>query len=302
MSIVPASKSTIVRAKNLGLRTGFRLAERVAPALGAKVAASLWFRIPRVPGPASVPEGGEPFEVRSMGGAVRGTYWGSGPVVYLVHGWGGRGDQLAAFVEPLLATGHRVVAFDAPSHADSDPGPSGPGRAHGIEFGRAFDDVAARFGPARAVIAHSMGCIAALLALRDGWVGAERLVFVSPMADLATYFDRFGTMAGFGARIRRGLDRETQRRTGYPVEAIDLRLLASGLPVIPPTLIVHDRRDRETSHDASVAAASEWQDARLVSTDGLGHRRILRDPGVVGHAVRHVTAAYDPAEELDAIA
>lgn len=302
MVLVSAQKSTIVRARNRAMRAGFGLAELVAPRLGAKAAASLWFRIPQVPDPSPVPEGGEAFEVRSMGGVVRGTSWGSGPVVYLVHGWGGRGDQLAAFVEPLRASGHRVIAFDAPSHATSDPGPSGPGRAHGVEFGRAFDDVAARFGPARAVVAHSMGCIATLLALRDGWVGAERLVFVSPMADLATYFDRFGEVAGFGARVRRGLDRETRRRTGYRVDEIDLRLLASGLAAMPPTLIVHDRRDRETSYDASVAAVDAWPQARLVATEGLGHRRILRDPGVVGQTVRHIAVAYRPDDELDAIA
>src|SRR2546427_4662875 len=28
--------------------------------------------------------------------------WGHGPVVLLVHGWGGRGAQLARFVEPLV--------------------------------------------------------------------------------------------------------------------------------------------------------------------------------------------------------
>ena len=45
----------------------------------------------------------EPFEVESLGAAVRGHVWGEGPVVYLVHGWGGRGSQLASFVEPLRA-------------------------------------------------------------------------------------------------------------------------------------------------------------------------------------------------------
>ena len=97
--------------------------------------------------PRRLPEGGEPFEVESLGAAVRGHVWGAGPVVYLVHGWGGRGSQLASFVEPLLAGGFRVVMFDAPAHGDSDPGPAGPGRTHGVEFGKALDAVFARYGP-----------------------------------------------------------------------------------------------------------------------------------------------------------
>src|ERR1043166_8169499 len=45
--------------------------------------------------------------------------WGHGPTVLLVHGWEGRGSQLGAFVEPLVAAGLSVVAFDAPGHGDS---------------------------------------------------------------------------------------------------------------------------------------------------------------------------------------
>src|SRR5262249_35923574 len=49
--------------------------------------------------------------------------WGSGPTVLLVHGWGGRGAQLGAFVEPLVTRGFSVVTFDAPGHGASGSGP-----------------------------------------------------------------------------------------------------------------------------------------------------------------------------------
>ena len=50
--------------------------------------------------------------------------WGDGPTAILLHGWGGRSDQLAAFVPPLLAAGFSVVAPDAPGHGDSTGGTS----------------------------------------------------------------------------------------------------------------------------------------------------------------------------------
>ncbi|MGH3359397.1 MAG: alpha/beta fold hydrolase [Nocardioidaceae bacterium] len=303
MANASLGKSTIVRIKIRGLRAGFRIAEALAPAVGARAAVSLWFRTPPPVRSTPLPTGGVSFEVTSMGGAVRGTYWGAGPVVYFLHGWGGRGDQFAGFVEPLLSTGHRVVLFDAPSHGVSDPGPSGRGRAHGVEFGRALDDVAAKFGPARAIVAHSMGAVPALLSLRDGWVGADRLVFISPMGRLSTSFDEFGAMIGFGPRIRRAMDVETERLTGYPVSEFSVRTIAAGLTPMPPALVVHDRTDRVTSHDESADAVQLWPDATFVSTDGLGHGRILRDAGVIGKAVRHVTAAASDADdELEAIA
>lgn len=295
-------KSTIVRTKVFGLRSAFRIAEQILPGLGARVAASLWFKLPPGPEPAALPDGATPFEVESMGHTVRGLTWGDGPVVYALHGWGGRGDQFAAYVEPLVAVGYRVVVFDALSHGASDDGPSGRGRAHGIEFGRALDAVAARFGPARAIVAHSMGAVSALLAMRDGWVGTESLVLISPMSELSRYFDRFGALVGFGPRIRRGLDTETLRRTGYPVAAVALPLLAHDLAPLPPTLVIHDRADKETSYEASVAITEALANVRLISTDGLGHRRILRDPGVVAATVAHVLAAGQRDDRVDAIA
>ena len=53
----------------------------------------------------------------------------------------------------------------------------------------------------------------------------------------------------------------------------------------PPLLIVHDRNDQETSWDASRALAKTWPDTRLLTTTGLGHNRILANPGVVAAAV-----------------
>src|SRR5687767_6768036 len=112
-------KSTIVRIRNETPRAFFRFAEWFAPWAGGRVANNLWFTAPpRMPA-TELPPGGEPFDVDVRGVTVRGHVWGSGPVVYLVHGWGGRGSQLAPYVEPLTATGHRVVLFDAPAHGDS---------------------------------------------------------------------------------------------------------------------------------------------------------------------------------------
>ena len=161
------------------------------------------------------------FEVESLDAVVRGHVWGAGPVVYLVHGWGGRGSQLASFVEPLLAGGFRVVMFDAPAHGDSDHGPAGPGRTHGVEFGKALDAVFARFGPAHAVVAHSLGAISTYLALRFGWLSTGRLVLLAPMVAAVPLFDQFQQTLGFGARTRRAFDRHLHEFVGIPMAEFD---------------------------------------------------------------------------------
>ena len=283
-----SQKSTIVRTQTAVRRVMFRVADLIVPGVAGRFARDLWFSVPPRMAPSTLPAGGQAFEVESLGAVVRGHVWGAGPVVYLVHGWGGRGSQLASFVEPLLAGGFRVVMFDAPTHGDSEPGPSGPARTHGVEFGKALDAVFARFGPAEAVVAHSLGAISTYLTLRFGWLSTRRLVLLAPMVAAEPLFDRFQRALGFGARTRRAFDRELEEFVGIPMVEFDARHQASYVDPVP-TLVVHDRGDRQTPWADSARLVASLPDARLVTTDGLGHRRILKDAAVV----RQVTAFLD---------
>jgi pimeloyl-ACP methyl ester carboxylesterase len=291
-------KSTIVRFQHLTRRALFRAADLFMPRLAGRIARDIWFAVPPALAAARLPDGATAFEVESLGAAVRGHVWGAddAPVVYLVHGWGGRGSQLAPFVEPLLADGFRVVMFDAPAHGDSDAGPAGPGRSHGVEFGKALDAVFARFGPAEAVLAHSLGTISTYLTLRFGWLSTRRLVLLAPMVVAEPLFDQFQRALGFGARTRRAFDRHLDEFVGIPMAEFDAVFQASHVEPVP-TLVVHDRGDRQTPYADSVRLVESLPDARLVTTDGLGHRRILKDPAVVGEVT---TFLRDVLHEADA--
>jgi predicted ATPase len=53
-------------------------------------------------------------------------------------------------------------------------------------------------------------------------------------------------------------------------------------------LVIHDQDDREVPWADGAAIAAAALDARLVTTHGLGHRRILRDPSVIEASVDFV--------------
>jgi pimeloyl-ACP methyl ester carboxylesterase len=297
-------KSTIVRIRSVvvprltvtAVRAAFWLLERVAPALGARWAERLWFTIPRGRrgGPAQPRPRGDRFQVPVQGGSVVGWSWGDGAPVYLVHGWGGSAGQLGAFVEPLAAAGYRVVAFDAPSHGASAPGPSGPRSGNILELAAALRAVAAVHGPAHAVVAHSLGGAATAVALRDGLV-ATRAVLVAPFVDVVPYTHEFARRLGFGERVRARMVRRFERRLGVPMSHFELTGMARQMTP-PPVLVVHDRHDRETGWSGGRDLSRAWPGARLLTTSGLGHRRILSDPKVVAEVVRFVRG--DPAEHL----
>jgi len=290
-------KSTIVRAVT---RLSFRTLDLVAPALGARLVERIWFRIPR--GMPLVEPTGTPFEVRWLGRTIRGQVWGEGTPVYLVHGWGGNGDQMRHFVEPLVAAGHRVVAYDAPSHGRSDPGQHGPESSDAVELGQALDAVVAEFGPAHAVVAHSLGTLSLLLALRDGWCTAERVVLIAPVDGVPAFTAFFRAVLGFGDRTQRHSDRRVRARTGYHPD--DLRTLSLAEGAAPTALVVQDRDDHTPGVGIARELAARWPDAAYVETRGLGHNRVLADPEVVATVAGFVSGAAESedSEESDELA
>ena len=269
-------KSTNVRASLRLTRAALAVLARVSPRLAARWAESLFFTPPRPrKSRAALPEGAQRLDVQSRYGRVAAWSWGSGPIVYLVHGWGGRAEQLGAFVGPLVARGFRVIAVDGPGHGES----SGR-RSSGVEIGRALADVAAQCGPARGVIAHSLGAAAVTFAIREG-LPVQRLAFVGPPADPLTWVARFGRQLGLDAAVMAEMRRRSEERIQARWDDLPLVPLR-GLDPPPPLLVVHDRDDREVRSTDGAAIAAAWPGARLLETEGLGHRRVLRDPAVVG--------------------
>ena len=257
------------------LRAAMAVSTAVSPRLAARWAETLFFRPPRPKkASASLPPGAERLDVAGDAGPLAAWSWGAGPVVYLVHGWGGRAEQLGAFVAPLVARGYRVIAVDGPAHGAS------PGRlSSGPEIGRALATVVRRVAPAEAVIAHSLGAAAVTFAMREG-LRVRRLAFIGPPADPLTWVDRFAMQLGLRADVTAEMRRLSETR---------LRMSWDDLPLVPfrghadapALLVVHDREDREVPWTDGAAIARAWPGARLIETQGLGHRRVLRDASVV---------------------
>lgn len=210
--------------------------------------------------------------------------WGEGPVVLLVHGWGGRAAQLASFVEPLTAAGHRVIGVDAPAHGRT------PGRRSSLfEFADMVRHLAIRTGGARALIAHSMGAASSLMAIGDG-APIERAILFAPICRLSDVVSRFVARLQLDADQRARLERSLEADHGAGMwERSSLVHVASSLSV--PGLVVHDRDDLEIPYQDGVDTVAAWAGAELVTSEGLGHRTILRHPDLVARAVRFVAGS-----------
>lgn len=279
-----SKKSTTVRTTSRirAIRAAFAVLERLTPRLGSRWALRLWSTLPGNAGRRrdERPSDGERSAVLLNGRGVAVETWGSGEPVYLMHGWGGWRGQLGRFVEPLVAAGVRVVALDAPGHGDSEPGSLGPGRGNGAEFAEALRAVAAVHGSPHAVIAHSFGAATTATALHDG-LDVDRLVFVAPGVDPLSYVRGLQRVYGFGPRTVEQMIIRIERLAGRSLSDFDPRTMITGRP----TLIIHDRQDKESPYADGVSLAESWPNAELITTDGLGHQRILRDDEVIRNAV-----------------
>lgn len=298
--------STTVRSQNLlrltraALQTAFVLSDD----LGSSFAERLFTSPRRYARPdreRAVLATGRPFEVdvvlrspRWQGGHARvaAWRWGLGPTVLLVHGWEGRGSQLGAFVEPLVAAGLSVVAFDAPAHGDS----SGQ-RLYLTDLADAVADVAASVGPLHAIVAHSFGAAAVLLAGQRHGLDVARNALISPNVLIDDAVARFAQTLALDADERRRFEQALVASSGVDLETLHLDQLIEGRDA--GMLVVHDREDREVPLRHGDQLAASWPNAQLVLTEGLGHRKILRDPAVIERVVAFVGAGVErPSSDL----
>ncbi len=265
------------------LRQALRLLARVAPAAAESWALRLWStpRRPAPPRPPQVPElPARPLEVALDGAPLAAWSWGQGPAVLLVHGWSGYAGQMTGFVAPLVAAGFRVIAFDHPAHGQS------PGRtSNSLRMRDAVLAVARAAGPVHALIAHSLGAAAAVMAVVQG-LRVERAVLVAPPAEAPSFARAFAAAIGLSPARTEGMLARAQRRLGIDFSALDLRLIGPQMRL--PLLVVHDPGDREVPFSHGQAVAAAWPGARLHTTEGLGHNRPLRAAAVIEEAVAFV--------------
>lgn len=206
--------------------------------------------------------------------------WGEGKSVLLMHGWESRASHLAAFVQPLLDEGYRVIALDAPAHGDSSGHTTDV-----LDFGRALVNVAAYFGPMTAVIAHSMGSAASLYAFSQG-VDVKASIHISGPASLTRLIQHFAKKASLNSQEVIRLEEMMVEHLVAPLSVMDLSSLGEGMK--HPALILHDPEDREIPFSESEELRQVWPAAILEAVHGVGHRRILQSPSVVAAAINFI--------------
>lgn len=280
------------------IRSWFSLLSIVAPRMAEWHATRIFFtphhRARRGPG-AIGGEQGRPFTVSVDGKRVACWSFGRGPAVLMVHGWGGSSRDWEELAPRIVSAGYRVILFDGPAH-----GVSGGKTTTLPEMARTIhaiaDEVAlgpdGRYEPLEAVIAHSFGGAAAVLAARDG-LQVRDLVLLAPVAVPMSFVAEVADVLGLPEARRAGMIERIRVAAGGDLSRIDVVRAIGGSKL--PGMVIHDRDDTRVAFDQGRAIADAWPRARFVTTAGLGHRGVLRSGEVLDLVVSHLRRASTPS-------
>ncbi|KAF0164372.1 MAG: hypothetical protein FD157_2326 [Rhodocyclaceae bacterium] len=279
---------TIVRTFKFSIklfwqRAIFRVLSQAAPRHAVERAIRVMLTPPRHPfsdAELAVLEEASLVPVPLIPGRLIAWRWGraADPAVVLVHGWGGRGTQLRSFIEPLLARGFCVVAYDAPGH-----GMTGGAESSLPHVLQGLNAVLDHLGAVHAIVGHSLGGAVAAMALARR-PAIKRAVLIAPPASLADSSRRLAAALQWPEALRAAVQRRIEYRFGLNWSDFEAER-ASGAQ---PLLVIHDRQDREVPIGEGHRHARSWPRARILETDGLGHRRVLEDPVVIAASVDFV--------------
>jgi pimeloyl-ACP methyl ester carboxylesterase len=274
-----------LRIKLIGFRCGFKILEYIAPPVAERMALRLFLSPPR----HSIPEWQKPYLVCSKQttikigkNLIKLYHWGSGPAILLVHGWGGRGSQLSAFITPLIEAGYSIITFDGPAHGES----SGK-QCDMFQFASVIEHISKTFS-IHAIVAHSFGSACTLLALSRFQITPSKLVLIGCPDSAIWITEAFGKILSISNKVIAGMRKRLESRYEHKWTWHDLSLTKLIDKVNIPTLLIHDRNDLEIPYQQVLTLHKANPNCELFTTERLGHRRILRSESVINKSVTFI--------------
>ncbi|MEH0157068.1 alpha/beta hydrolase [Limibacter armeniacum] len=209
--------------------------------------------------------------------------WGEGEPILFVHGWMGRAGQFRRFTEYYNKQGYKCVSFDAPAHGYSEGKSS-----HLLEFSDLVQEMNKKYNGFRMIIGHSLGGVATLHAVTKG-VKVDKMVMISSPTIASYILSEFRAGLNASEKSQEHLLKFARTNLGedfYDLEAIRLVKKLKDTEL----LLIHDHDDEQVSIKNPNAMLQVYPEAKLVTTTGLGHNKILKDEHVISHTFQHFSS------------
>lgn len=269
--------------------------DKISKKITAKLLVNLFFRPKRNKHPErelAYLESATKFDFSYQNIDVKGYKWGnpSKKRVLLVHGWAGRGTQLHQYIDPLIDKGFEVFSFD--------------GIAHGLTAGKETNMPGMSFLLKQMmktyqidyIIAHSFGGMATTFAIKRNVISPKSVVFMGAPYDINYILESFLTLFGLEGKYEKSLIAHIEKKTGLAYTEFDLDTYPN--TTTTNLLLIHDENDREVSFAEMEKYLPMWENVETVITQGLGHRRILKDSKIIDKIINFISVNENECKYL----
>lgn len=205
-------------------------------------------------------------------------HYGDSPKkILLVHGWSGRGTQLAVMAKELLKNGFSVVSFDAPAHGKA------PGKISMMPFfSESILFLEQKYGPFEGAIGHSLGGMAALKAVKDGF-DIKNLVIIGTANSITHTTREFARNMKLSQKVAKKMKNYLDNKLREDMDNYSGAVSAEKVQI--PTLVIHDKNDVDVTIEAAYDIHERLENGELMITEKLGHRKILGDEKVIAKTI-----------------
>jgi len=273
------------------IRILFGILSVIAPRLAARWAYKMFITPRGLPRPDSEMPQYESANHSSMaynGKKVALYTWGDGAeTILLIHGWASRGTRMGHLAEVLVEKGYKVIAFDMPAHGDSE------GKTTNLfEISELTAQICEKQGPVHSIIAHSFGGMALCNAVHRYNLNVNRVVLVAPPFTMKYIFESFAAIVNITQKVSDMLVERIRSRflEERNVDVFELSVDSFAKTLNFPFLVIHDRDDKDISYSQGEGYANNLLDVEFVTTEGLGHRRILKEPEIMNKITEFASA------------
>ena len=197
--------------------------------------------------------------------------------VLLVHGWAGRGTQLYQIADKILENRMMTISFDAPAHGLSK------GKTTNFpEYVAAINYINEIYGPFEAVIGHSFGGITSMAALVENPFTKKSIV-IGIDYSINDVIDNFAKKLQLKQTVANKIKKHLTKIFKKDIESVSPSETAKKTTI--STLVLHDTQDKDVDVSNAYKIRQNLVNGELLVTNGLGHRRILRDKKVIDRII-----------------
>ena len=196
---------------------------------------------------------------------------GHGKKLLIVHRFDSCMYKFDRYISPARREGWDVYTFDAPGHGTSE------GKyLNAVSYSEMILEAEKTFGPFDAIMAHSIGGLAASLAWEKIPTSGRKMILIAPATETNSAIHNFFSLIKVNPAIRTELEKLIIELAQQPLSYFSVRRAVKNIPA--SILWLHDEDDRICPYaDVLPIQADARPNIQFYTTKGLGHSRIYKE-------------------------